>query len=70
MCQTVFNDMPASQIEHLINEWIHDQRDREIVRRRLLDGIIFERLAEEFDLSVTRTKTICYKAQDKIKRHI
>ena len=67
---SAFDDMSRSQIEYLINEWIHDQRDREILRRRLLDGIVFEQLAEEFDLSVTRTKTICYKAQDKLLRHL
>lgn len=69
MCQP-FDDLPRSQIEHLISEWIHDQRDRELVRRRLLDGIIFERLAEEFGLSVTQVKTICYKAQNKMIKHI
>ena len=69
MCRA-FEDLPRSQIEYLIDEWIHDQRDREIIRRRLLDGVIFERLAEEFDLSVTRTKVICYNAQDKLLRHL
>ena len=69
MCKPL-NDLPRSQIEHLINEWIHSQRDREIVSRRLLDGIIFERLAEEFDLSVTQVKTICYNAQNRIINHL
>ena len=69
MCSP-FENLPRSQIEYLIHEWIHDQRDRAIVSRRLLDGIIFEKLAEEFDLSVTQVKTICYKAQNKIIEHI
>ena len=68
MC--VFDDMPRSQIEFLINEWIHDQRDREIVRRRLLDGLTYERLAEEFDLSVRHTKTIVYKAEDRLRTKV
>ena len=69
MCREIDN-LPKSQIELLIEEWVHDQRDRSIVRRRWLDGIVYEKLAEEFDLSVTTTKTICYKAQKKIIEHL
>lgn len=69
MCREIDN-LPKSQIELLIEEWVHDQRDRSIVRRRWLDGVVYEKLAEEFDLSVTRTKTICYKAQKKIVEHL
>lgn len=45
-------------------------RDREILKRRLIDGIHFEPLAEEFELSVRRTKDIVYKWQTKIWKHI
>lgn len=65
MCRT-FDDLSRSQIEYLINEWIHDQRDREIMRRRLLDGLTYEKLAEEFDLSVRHTKTIIYRSEERI----
>ena len=54
------------QWEHLIDRWIFNERDREILKRRLLDGICFEPLAEEFNLSVQQTKTIVYKAQNKL----
>lgn len=63
-------DLPRSQIEHLIDEWIYSERDRKILKRRLLDGVCFEPLAEEFDLSVRHTKTIVYKAEEKLFRHI
>ena len=59
-----------SQISRLIDEHIHSERDRNILKRRLIDGICFEPLAEEFDLSVQRTKTIVYKAQEKLFRHL
>lgn len=65
-----FDNLSTTEIEHLIREWVHDQRDREIISRRLLDGIVLERLAEEFDLSVTQIKTIVYRSQDKILAHI
>lgn len=54
-----------SKIEGLIDEYIHSERDRKIMKRRLIDGICFEPLAEEFDLSVSQTKRIVYK-QEKI----
>lgn len=59
-----------SEIAALIDEHIHSERDRAILKRRLIDGICFEALAEEFDLSVVQTKTIVYRAQDKLFRHL
>lgn len=54
------------QWENLIDRWIFNERDRAILKRRLLDGICFEPLAEEFNLSVQQTKSIVYKAQNKL----
>lgn len=48
----------------LINEYIHSERDRKILKRRLIDGLTYESLAEEFDLSVTQVKRIVYKGED------
>lgn len=56
--------------EELIDQWIFNERDRKMLKRRLLDGVLFEKLAEEFDLSVVQTKTIIYKATDKLVKHI
>ena len=63
-------ELSRSQIEHLIDEWILSERDRAILKRRMIDGIYFDVLAEEFDLSVRQIKKIVYKGQDKIYRHI
>lgn len=56
--------------ESLIDRWIFDQRNREILKRRLLDGVRFEPLAEEFSLSVQQTKTIVKRGLDRLIRHI
>lgn len=64
------DDIPRSKIEFLIDEWIFSERDRMILKRRLLDGICYEPLAEEFDLSVRQVKKIVYKCQEKIFRHV
>lgn len=63
-------DMPRSEWENLIDEWIFNERDRRILKRRLLDGICYEPLAEEFDLSVQQTKSLVYKLQNKLFRHV
>ena len=65
-----FDDMSRTEIEFLIDEWIHKERDRKILKRRLLDGICYEPLAEEFDLSVRQVKNIVYKAEDKLFRKV
>lgn len=56
-------DLPRSEVSALIDEWIFNERDRKILKRRLLDGICYEPLAEEFGLSVTQVKSIIYKNQ-------
>lgn len=67
---TIDFDYSNSRISALIDDYIHSERDRALLRRRLIDGIRFEPLAEEFDLSVTQTKTIVRKGQAIIFRHI
>lgn len=63
-------DLSRSEWENLIDEYIFKERDRAILKRRLLDGVCFEPLAEEFDLSVQQTKTIVYRATEKLIKHI
>lgn len=55
-----------SEIERLINEHVHNARNRDILKRRLIDGVCFEPLAEEFNLSVRQVKNIVYKEADRI----
>ena len=63
-------DYTNSEMESAIDEVIHKERDRAILKRRLCDGICFEPLAEEFNLSVSQVKSIVYKSQDKLFRHL
>lgn len=53
-----------SQIRDLIAELIHSERDRQILVRRLVDGVTFERLAEEFEMSDSQIKRIVYRLQE------
>lgn len=66
------NTMPEisrSEYEAIIHEWIMSERDREIMRRRILDGLTYEKLAEEFELSVQQIKRIVYKSKNTILKH-
>lgn len=66
-------DISRSELESLIDEWIigsHAERNRQILKRRLIDGICYEPLAEEFDMSVRQIKNIVKTNEPKILRHM
>ena len=50
-----------SQMLELIREHIHSERDRLILRDRLIHGLTMERLSEKHGLSVRQIKNIIYK---------
>ncbi len=62
-------DLSRSELKNLIDEWIFREKDREILKRRLLDGITYETLAEEFEMSVRQIKNIVYKSEDRLFNH-
>ena len=64
------SDLSVSEVEYLIDEWIFSERDRAILKRRLIDGITYEPLAEEFSMSVSQIKRIVKKQQAVIFRHL
>ena len=62
-----------SEIEAAINEFIvgkNAERNRKIIYRRLIDGICYEPLAEEFGMSVRQIQNIVYKSQEIIFKHL
>jgi len=40
------------------------ERNRQLMKRRLCDGLTFEELAEEADMSVMQVKNIVYREMD------
>ena len=67
------SDMSRTDIAAAIDEWIigrNAERNRKILKRRLLDGITYDCLAEEFDLSVRQVKNIVYRCEDRLFAHI
>lgn len=65
-----FRNVSRSELSRLIDEWIFSERNRKILKRRYLDGICFEPLAEEFDLSVRQVKKIVAEGNKVLKAHM
>lgn len=66
-------DLSRTEWENLIDEWIvgnYAERNRAILKDRLLDGVLFEKLAEKYDLSVQHTRDIVAKNKRKLFRHV
>lgn len=59
-----------SRIRELIAEYIHSQRDRELLCDRLIDGLTFEKLAEKHDMSDRQVRRIVYKLQEQLFKHL
>lgn len=64
------SDVKNSDIANAIDEYIHSERDRKILKRRLIDGICYEPLADEMDMSVRQIKNIVSKAEAKLFKHL
>ena len=59
-------NLSNSEVCYLIDQWIRNERDRAILKDRLINGLTYERLAEKHDMSVRQTKNIVYKATEKL----
>lgn len=59
-----------SQIDKLIDEYIHSERDRKILKRRLIDGICYEPLAEEVGLTPKQVRNIVHRSEAILFKHL
>lgn len=65
-----FPNVSRSVLNLLIEEWILSERNRKILKRRFLDNIRLEPLAEEFDLSVRQIRRIVTDGKATLKAHL
>lgn len=63
-------DYSRTELTQAIDEWILNQKHRDILKSRLIDGYTFDSLAEMYDMSPRQIKRIVYKAQETLFRHI
>ena len=53
--------MTNDDIRNRIDQQVHSERDRRILKRKLIDGITFEALAEEEQMSTRGVQYIVYR---------
>lgn len=58
--------LSRTEIEHLIDEWIFSEKERRLMKRRLIDGICIEPLSEEFSMSPRQVHRIVKKNTEKL----
>ena len=63
-------NLARADLQHLIDQWIFNERHRIILSDRLFNGTTYERLAEKYDLSTVQVKSIVYKAMDRLEKHM
>lgn len=62
--------MTNEEIRQVIDNYVrgrNGERNRAIIKRRIIDGITLEKLAEEFDMSVSQIKEIIYRNRTALK---
>ena len=59
-----------TELDSLIETWVHGERNRKIMKRRLIDGVCFEPLSEEIGLSERQVRMIFKKNMVVIARQI
>lgn len=66
-------NVTRSQLNTMIDEYVvgfKAERNRQLMKRRLCDGLTFEELAEEADMSVMQVKNIIYREMEIINSNM
>lgn len=63
-------DLSRTEIESLIDDWILSERDRMIMKRRLMDGITIESISEEVKMSPRQVHRIVKKMSAKLQEKV
>ena len=65
-----FDERSRDEWLYLIEQWIHDERDRAMVIRGYLDGISYEKIGEEFDRTANHCRERVELAVVQMFKHI
>ena len=63
-------EFPNSYIAYLVDEYIHNKRDREILKAHYIDGDTAEFLAEKHGLTPRRVSQILSDSLIKLVKHM
>ncbi|MBQ2175750.1 MAG: hypothetical protein II453_12065 [Alphaproteobacteria bacterium] len=65
-----YDDLSNFELASLIDEWVRGERNREMLKDRLINGMLYEPLAEKYNLSVRYTQQVIYKASEQLFKHV
>jgi DNA-directed RNA polymerase specialized sigma24 family protein len=63
-------DLDRYQWECEIDRWIFNEEHRAMLKKNLLDGWTYERIAEEFEMSSRQIARIIPRLQNQLFKHI
>lgn len=66
----VISKTPISVLDHLIGEYIHDERNQEIARKKIIKNEKFEPISVEYGLTAKQCRNIVKKARRTIFEHL
>ena len=55
------NSLSNSEIISLVDQRVHNDRNRKILKDRFVNGFTFEYIANRYELSIPQVKNIVYK---------
>lgn len=55
-----------SRFVELVNDYVHSERDRQILIDRYVNGLLFKELENKYGISERRIKVICYREFEKL----
>lgn len=70
------DDVTNEEIEKAIDSWIHSERDRIILKKRLIDGYTFQQISDylyaesKIILSARQMKNVLPRLEQKLFRHM
>ena len=65
LIREVISNTPASKLSELINEYIHNARNKDISRRKILDDEVYREIALDHDLTIRRWTCTCGAEHDR-----
>ena len=60
-------ELTNSELAEMIGEHIHSERDRQIMRMKLIDGLTYEKIAENMEMSPRYIRALVKKLTERLK---
>lgn len=70
LIREVIENTPSSTLSRLIDEYIHNARNKDISRRKILDDEEYRVIALDHDLTIRRCKSIVRQSRRIIYDHL